>query len=65
MPLAAQAADLLDRDKAASQMQAEKMLAFMISRLPELEGVIPPTEWTAGTMAERPAWPCLGTEANK
>ncbi len=47
MPFAAQADDLLDRYKAASQMQAEKMSDFMIARVPELEGVIPPTEWTA------------------
>jgi hypothetical protein len=46
LPLAAQADDLLDRYKEASTLQAENMATFMVSRVPELEAVIPPAEWT-------------------
>lgn len=46
VPAVAQADDLMDRYKAASQLQAQRMADFMISRVPEFEGVIPAAEWT-------------------
>lgn len=39
-------ADMLDRYRDASVAQATRMQAFMVSRVPEIEAVLPDTAWT-------------------
>lgn len=39
-------ADMLDRYRDASVAQATQMHEFMISRVPEIEAVLPDTDWT-------------------
>lgn len=45
LPLAAHADAALDRYIAASTAQAEMMQGFLVSRVPDLADVLPPTEW--------------------
>ncbi len=45
LPLAAHADAMLDRYIAASTTQAEAMQSFLVSRVPDLADVLPPTEW--------------------
>jgi len=51
LPLAAQADEALDRYIAASTTQAEAMQAFLLSRVPDLVDVLPPTEWGDAELA--------------
>lgn len=39
-------ADMLDRYRDASVAQATRIHAFMIARVPEIEAVLPDTDWT-------------------
>jgi hypothetical protein len=39
-------ADMIDRYRDATVAQATRMHAFMIARVPEIEAVLPSTEWT-------------------